>query len=108
MNKKYWFVLYLIFSTFGSLFGTEINLISPDDLQNKDYLYKTWERFNKNKKYLENPNNWKQNRDFMDIGVPKVMAIDLAILLAAGEIKHRKIFLPSVPNKKNIFLCGRL
>ena len=69
-----------------------------------DPVTASWQRINDFKAFSSDPDNWNKNGDLMDITVPDTLDVDIATLLAAGEINHRRVFIPEVPNSREYIL----
>ena len=86
---------YLKYLAIGSLFFAIGFFISRFTL---DPVQASWDRVNNYKEVIANPDNWKKNGAFMDIEIPDTYSADLAVLVSANEIKHKRVFIPEVPN----------
>ena len=70
----------------------------------EDPVKSSWERVNSFKEFSANPDNWNKNGDLADLEMPETLDVDIALLLAKGEINHRRVFIPEVPNTRDYIL----
>ena len=91
-------ILFVITLVFGVLSGYLLRPFIENPVKS------SWDRVKGFKEHESNPDNWNKNGDYADLAIPETLDVDIALLLAKGEIKSRRVFIPEVPNTREYIL----
>jgi hypothetical protein len=84
----------LIFSIVSLILGIFIGYLVRGGSNQTDL---SWERIKEYHAHINNPSNYEIDGKSATVSIPDI-TIDLAILTQKGELVHRKVIIPEIPN----------